>query len=573
MAPLLRKSFCFNFILLLTVTLSNAQNLMTRRYPITSSGPVNRGDFNEDGIPDVVFQTSAGIIIAPVTPQGTLGTLKSFSTNFAAGGDLAVGHFTSSGHLDLAVSHGAVDIFLGRGDGTFQAAPTLLTDGVVFLTSSDFNGDGRNDIATIDQNAIVSLFPGNGDGTFGIPTSISSGLLCCSQQYKIRAGDFDADGRPDLAVKDEGKLKILFNNGNLTFTSKDVYEVPDTLTFLTDFNAQDINQDGFTDLLLTISADGPPAGPTQVGYSVYTSTGKARSFKRTYNRDTEFGIFAGFFLDLTAVDVDGDGINDIVGVSSPAKGIFVFKGLPNGSYSNTPMIFIIGNPNIAHRMIPVDLNRDGRPDFVTLDPVNDIVATSLNALPRAACSNQIQSPSVTACQPTDNVYLRSPMRILANTTDTAAPVTSVQVYVDHKLVKSVHAKSLDTSIPLSLGSRSITVKAWDATGRNFSTFRQANIFSGTPGQVCSTAANTITLCVPPQSTSVSSPVRILAAAQDDLSITAMQVYIDHQLVFNDHSGNYVDHNFTLGAGTHMITVKSWDTSGRTFSQSRTISVQ
>jgi hypothetical protein len=586
MTPLFCKIFSFSSLLFITVTLSSTQNLMTRRYSATSDGPINRGDFNGDGIPDVVFQTSTGVSVALGTPQGTLGAIKGSKTSLTSVGtpldDLAVGRFTSSGHLDIAIrysgscgegcSYDQADILLGRGDGTFQIGPPLPFGGsVTSLTASDFNGDGKTDIATVDPCGTVDIFPGDGDGTFGAPTTILNGADTCFTQSKIRVGDFDGDGRPDLALKTANGMLVLFNNGNLTFLAKDVFSSTDN--FVEDFSAQDVNQDGFTDLLVTFEGEGPPAGPSPAGFSVYTSTGKTRGFNRTFDRAPDFGLFANFTLDLTAVDVDGDGINDIVGVAPSINGIFVLKGLPNGSFSSTPMSFVTQSVSLFPRLIAVDINRDGRPDFVTVDPGTSQISTSINAFPRSACGKSTLSPSVTACQPTDSVYLTSPVHIVANTHDAAAAVTSVQVYVDHKLVKSVNARTLDAQIPMSLGARAITVKAWDATGKNFSTLRTANIFNGAPGHICSTTSNTLTLCIPPQNGSVSSPVRILAAAQDDLSITAMQVYIDHQLVFSDHLANYVDHNFTLGWGTHVVTVKSWDTSGRTFSQSRTIAVQ
>jgi len=584
----LRKAFSFSFLLFIAVTLCSAQNLMTRRYPAASDGPINRGDFNEDGIPDVVFQTSTGIAVALGTPHGTLGAIKTSNTSLPGGAtllnDLVVARFTSSGHLDVAVrysgsqgvgnSYDEMDVLLGRGDGTFQIGPRLDFGGsATSLTATDLNADGKTDLAVIDASGTIVIFPGNGDGTFGALTSIPTGLACCFQPYKIRVGDFDADGRPDLAVMDQSRLTVFFNNGNLTFEQKDVFVVPDTNTFIRDFNAQDVNQDRYTDILVTLQADGPPAGPTPAGFSVYSSTGKTRGFNLTFNRAPDFGIFSDFTYDLTAADVNGDGINDIVGVAPAINGIFVLKGLPNGSFSSTPMSFVSENAGLFTRLISLDINRDGRPDFVTVNPGSSEIATSLNAIPRAACGNSTRSPSVTSCQPTDNAYLRSPVRIVANTTDTAAPVTSVQVYVDHKLIKSVHARSLDTQVPLSLGQRLITVKAWDAAGRNVSTIRRVNIYSGTPGQVCSAAINSLTICAPPQNASVSSPVRVLAAAYDDLALTTIQVYIDHQLVFRDHSANYVDHSFALAAGTHSITVKSFDTSGRILTQSRTITVR
>jgi hypothetical protein len=586
MTPLLRKAFSFSLLLFIATSISSAQNMMTRRYSVVSngSGPINRGDFNEDGIPDVVFQTSTGIAVALGRPQGTLGTVKSSNTSLPGGlnlGDLAVARFTSSGHLDVAVryrgsqgvgnTYDEMDVLLGRGDGTFQIGPKPDFGGsATSLTATDLNADGKADLAVIDASGTVVIFPGNGDGTFGALAAIPTGLVCCFQQYKIRVGDFDADGRPDLVVKDGSTITVLFNNGNLVFEPKDVFVFPPFS--LLDLTAQDLNQDGYTDILVSLQGEGPPAGPNPGGFSVYTSTGRARGFNRTFHRAPDFSLDSAF--DLTAADVDGDGINDIVGPQPARKsGIFVFRGLPNGSFSNTPVVFVIGNLGVIPRLISLDINRDGRPDFVTIDSTDSKIATSLNAVQRAACANSTRSPSVTACRPTDNVYLRSPVRITARTADTAAAVTSVQVYVDHKLVKSVHAQSLDTAVPLSLGARLITVKAWDAAGRNFRTVRRVNIYSGTPGQVCSTASNTLTICAPAQNTSVSSPVRVFAAADDDLSITSMQVYIDHQLAFRDPSANYVDHNFALGSGPHAITVKSFDTSGRIFSQSRTITVR
>ena len=81
------------------------------------------------------------------------------------------------------------------------------------------------------------------------------------------------------------------------------------------------------------------------------------------------------------------------------------------------------------------------------------------------------------------------------------------------------------------------------------------------------------LCAPAQNATVASPVRVFAASGSGAVVTSMQVYIDHELVFNDDRGdNYIDHLFTLKAGAHSLTVKGWDAQGQQLSQSETIHV-
>ena len=61
-----------------------------------------------------------------------------------------------------------VSILLGNGDGTFQNQVTYAVGSYpVALVAGDFNGDGRTDLAVAnsDDND-VSMLLGNGDGTF-----------------------------------------------------------------------------------------------------------------------------------------------------------------------------------------------------------------------------------------------------------------------------------------------------------------------------------------------------------------------------------------------------------------------
>jgi hypothetical protein len=57
-------------------------------------------------------------------------------------------------------------------------------------------------------------------------------------------------------------------------------------------------------------------------------------------------------------------------------------------------------------------------------------------------------------------------------------------------------------------------------------------------------------------------------------ITAVQVYIDEKLIYNDTTGaTYVDTAFSIASGSHSVVVKAWDADGNVFTQSRNVTVQ
>ena len=561
------------FTLLVNVPLSSAQqSMMTRFYNSPQDGSaIQTGDFNGDGIVDLVTgnncgdnPTCQGITVYLGKGDGTFQAGVS-SMSQIPGTDVAVGDFNGDGKLDVAASayvnggqDGTFQIELGNGDGTFtQGQSVALPSNLISfsLTAGDFNGDGKLDLALVVPNQVL-LYQGNGDGTFSSAGTVNFGN---NDPVKVRAGDFNGDHKTDLGVLTTTGLDVLWSNGNFSFNNVSLASYPNNAA---DLSVADVNQDGFPDLLVTYYNCANQGCAT---WAVFQSRGSAKAFRQTAQvTDNEVGF--GFSAPLAA-DVNGDGINDIVILfRTAAANVATYLGNPDGTYQKTATSFNVGT-NGAEGLVQGDFNRDGKIDFATVIEGNATLATLLNATPRSACQISRLSPSITVCQPQNLAYSNSPLLIKASATDTTQ-VTSMQVFVDNHLSFQTSGNSLQKNLPIAIGNHMILVRATDASGRSFSSPRQVTIFTGTAPATCATPPSAMTICAPTQNETTGTSVHILANADSSNPITATQVYIDNVEVYNDTSGTtYVDSNFTVSVGSHLIVVKSFDSHGSIFSSS------
>ena len=344
------------------------------------SGYVAAGDFNGDGYPDLVVATTySSVAVYLGTGTGSFGPPAIFTLTYYVTGQVVVGDFNGDGKLDFAVVGGdtvgnGLALFAGNGDGTFQPVqyfPTtlagaeisavtgnfsgsldiftggngssmlILNDGKGTFSGSgpalntygfdvaagDFNHDGRLDAAATQPSfafsgAGVNVLLGNGDGTFQEP-QLYSGM---ENPLGITTGDFNGDGKLDLAVTDyeADTVVILQGNGDGTFTNIGQFYAgfePGSVA------AADFNQDGNLDLAVSDYASdvltilpGVGTGMFQSSFTVTTASAPS---------------------DVIAVDVNSDGSPDLVVVNNTANSISVLLN------SNGTTVQLTGSPNPA----------------------------------------------------------------------------------------------------------------------------------------------------------------------------------------------------------------------------------
>jgi hypothetical protein len=329
------------------------------------------GDLNRDGRADLVvgyFNGAEGIdvmlgkgggnFLAPVhydVPGATLG--------------LALGDLNGDGWLDIVAPNyvsANVSVLINNGGGGFAAptnyAVTAMGEprGVVI---ADFNGDGKNDVATANENSdTITVLIGNGDGTLkpGIDYPVSLG------PFNLVAADFNHDGKLDLAAAcyPHNEVDVLPGTGSGTFgayvTTNYMNEAPSDLA-LGDFNG-----DGKLDLATVDFGD-------RVAILLDTNANKFTQFSIFPSLTSASRIATGDFNHDGRLDAATANPGDPDGPS-----VAVLFGDGTGKLNEPPLRLADPNLKGAAAIAVADIDGDGkRDDIVVADDNNDQVLVFL----------------------------------------------------------------------------------------------------------------------------------------------------------------------------------------------------
>jgi hypothetical protein len=313
------------------------------------------GDFNGDGKLDlaVVNQADNTVSILLGKQDGTFARKVDYATG-AGPVSVATGDFNRDRKLDLAVvnsSDDTVSILRGNGDGTFAPQATFLTAvNPQMVIVRDINADGKLDlaIAAVDLPAglccgpgSVSILLGNGDGTFQAHVDYGVG----SSPAGLTQGDFNGDGKLDLAVANQGDntVSVLIGNGDGTFRTHVDYAVG---TSPISVATGDFNRDKKTDLAVANSQNG--SGGT---VSVLLGNGDG-----TFQTHVDYATGADPAA-VISVDLNGDGKLDLVLAGRDSLSVLLGKG--DGTFAS----HVDYGPEELRSVAAADFNGDGKIDL------------------------------------------------------------------------------------------------------------------------------------------------------------------------------------------------------------------
>ncbi len=534
-------------------------------------------DFNGDGFADV---------LAPSTQTCTNGTCM-----YNAGLFLYMNN--GSGGLDAPVRLAA----------TLEGGSFL--DVAQQVVVSDFNGDGKLDIALLNNDTGVTILYGNGNGTFQTPVNIS--LPASTQGYATLAeADFDVNGTQDLAAMTyDGKLVLLFNDGKGNFTQQSV--TIDTVASgieTTSLTVGDFNADGRPDIAWVEQSFS--SGSTDFVMSALNTA------KGVFSAKHEVGGLQGTSYNLAFVrsaDLDLDGKSDLVAwevqiVEDCCSDlpVMAYYSNGNGTFTSGTTVASTSSEDVG----VTDINGDGNPDILIAGYEGVEVYTgngnrtftdggTYTSLPGGAAqlgfgffsdtnrvgfaapnddasnsndpddfylvqndNQQLTCPyptsaGVSFCQAAgggDSVLVRGTARAQTQ------PVRHIELWANGKKLYQVFADEFDATlnVPANTPITAVEVEANGAT--------RSTTVTPTPEQTCDAPSSPgVNVCKPTQGEDVASPVEFLAAGRGASgSVNHLELWIDGTKIGN-YTGATMDTTVAEPAGSHAATVIEVDSKG------------
>jgi len=185
---------------------------------------IDVADFNADGNLDIVKDSAGTLTLLMGDGRGSFSS--AVAATDAASQNIAVGDFNRDGYTDVvSTSFGTtIRISLNAGDGTFSASRSYVAGTATYAPEvGDIDGDGIYDLVVGSYDDIAGsemvFLRGVGDGTFQAAQTIQTD----GGYREIRLGDLNEDGALDIAGGDRAALTMSTLIANSTQTMRQAY--------------------------------------------------------------------------------------------------------------------------------------------------------------------------------------------------------------------------------------------------------------------------------------------------------------------------------------------------------------
>ncbi|MFD4938355.1 FG-GAP-like repeat-containing protein [Streptomyces virginiae] len=338
------------------------------------SSAVAIGDLDDDGTPDLVTAIRAeGLGVFLGSGGGAFGSVTKYAAPLTASsvflGSAVIRDVNGDGDKDVLSQDARGNValvWLGDGSGALgtgavvQLNPTAGCDTtgdnpcvVRFPTDvavGDFDENGKPDLATSNANTNnVSVVPGNGDGTFG--TAAQFALNGGAGPKGIAAADLSGDGHLDLVTSNSttGTLSVLLGDGNGGFGTAS--SVSAGVTLPSRLQLADVDEDSELDAVVVA-----PGSPGRVAVLLGDGTGG-------FGTASVFSAGANVSA-VSVADLNGDHHTDLVVSSAASNEVVVLEGDGTGAFGS-PLAFGLNGGSNPQATATADLDGDGRVDVAT----------------------------------------------------------------------------------------------------------------------------------------------------------------------------------------------------------------
>ena len=347
------------------------------------------GDLDLDGLPELLTALAGAGTVA--VHQNQAGSFTGPAPAYPAGaflGRLAVATIDPGIAPDVVVADpgaGAVVVLLGDGQGGL-GPPTATAVGVAptAVVAGDLDGDGWNDLLVVDPGwpllgGRLSWLRNDANGAWaGPPVELSD----VGAWEDAALHDLDGDGDRDLVAADAGslypssvrRLLVRYNDGLGSFGPPLELPLPvDPRRVL----VGDLDGDGWTDVAVAGLGDAGEQG----GIAWFRGSGAGLGAPTLLDAGLHAPVALAF------ADATGDGVPDLIAADA-AWGALV--ALPGPDLGLAPP-HGIGSGEALLEVLAGDLDRDGLPDLLSLEPQRGVldhrgVRRPLERIYGAACA-------------------------------------------------------------------------------------------------------------------------------------------------------------------------------------------